>query len=78
MKTTIIKIAMALVCGIATSAFAVTTGVFGEGSGPLVWFFVGFMALVVMLQAVPAMILFVSMLRALFSPGAKEVTIPKP
>jgi len=77
MKTNMIKTLIALVAAGATSAFAATSGVAGEGSGPLVWVFLGFTVLVVMLQAVPALILFVSMLRGLFSSYEKEATLPK-
>ena len=77
MKTNIIKIVIALLGACAASAFAATTGVVGEGSGLLVWFFIGFGVLVVMLQAVPAVFLFVSMLRGLFSASEKEAHLPK-
>jgi hypothetical protein len=77
MKTNITKIVIALLGAYAASSFAATTGAVEEGSSPLVWFFIGFGVLVIMLQAVPAMILFVSMLRGLFSPHAKEAHLPK-
>jgi hypothetical protein len=77
MKTNMIKTLIALFTAGATSAFASTSGVAGEGSGLLVWAFVGFAVMVVMLQAVPALILFVSMLRGLFSSSEKEITLPK-
>jgi hypothetical protein len=77
MKTNIIKMVIALLGACSASAFAANTGVAGEGGGPLVWFFIGFGVLVVMLQAVPAVILFVSMLRGLFSTSEKEAHLPK-
>ncbi len=77
MKTTMIKILIAIIGAGAASAFAATSGVAGEGSGPLAWFIIGFGVLIIMMQAVPAMILFVSMLRGLFSSSEKEVTVPK-
>ena len=77
MKTNIIKIVIALSAACAASAFAATTGAAGEGSGPLVWFFIGFGVLVVMLQAVPAVILFVSMLKGVFSVADKASHVPK-
>lgn len=77
MKINIIKTAIALLGACAASAFAATTGTAGDGSGPLVWFFIGFGVLTIMLQAVPAVILFVSMLRGLFSAPAKEIHVPK-
>jgi heme exporter protein D len=77
MKTNMIKTLAALFVAGAASAFAATSGSAGEGSGPFIWVFLGFTVLVVMLQAIPALILFVSMLRGLFSPSAKEATLPK-
>lgn len=77
MKTTIVKTVIALVGATATAAYAATSGSAAEGSGPLIWFFVGFGALVVLLQAVPALVLFVSMLKGLFATSDKEVTLPK-
>ena len=77
MKTTIIKSAIALLGAGAASAFAATSGTVGEGSGPLIWAFIGFGVMVIMLQAVPALILFASMLKGLFADSEKEITIPK-
>ncbi|MDD2309137.1 MAG: hypothetical protein PHH91_06100 [Desulfuromonadaceae bacterium] len=76
MKTNMIKTVIALVVASATSAYAAVTGAAGEGSGPLVWLFIGFCALIVMLQAVPAVILFISMVRGLFSASEKKVVVP--
>lgn len=77
MKISIIKTAIALSGACAASAFATTTSAAGDGSGPLVWFFIGFGVLAIMLQVVPAVILFVSMLRGLFSAAEKEASLPK-
>ena len=77
MKTNMIKTLIALFVAGAASAYAATSDVAGEGSGMLVWAFIGFAVMVVMLQAVPALILFVSMLRGLFSSSEKEATLPK-
>jgi hypothetical protein len=77
MKTNIIKTVITLLGACGASAFAATTGTAGEGSGQLVWFFIGFGVLVIMLQAVPAVILFVSMLRGLFSAPEKQAHLPK-
>ena len=77
MKSGIIKATAALAGASATSAFAATTGVGGEGSGPLVWFFVGFGALIIIIQAIPAVTLFASMLKGIFSHSDKEATLPK-
>lgn len=75
MKTTLIKLAIAVTGAGAASAFAATTGVPGEGSSPLIWAFIGFGVMVIMLQAVPALILFASMLKGLFASSAKEITL---
>ncbi|MDD2272654.1 MAG: hypothetical protein PHP95_13555 [Desulfuromonadaceae bacterium] len=72
MKTKITNFLIPLLGGSATSAFA-ADGAVQNGGGPLVWFFIGFAALVVMVQAVPAGILLYSMIRGLFS--AKTVTL---
>ena len=77
MKTNTVKIAIALIGAFAASAFAATTGTTGEGTGPLVWFFIGFGALVIMLQAVPALFLFTAMLKGLFSASDKPAALPK-
>jgi hypothetical protein len=77
MKSTFIKLAIALSGAGAATVFAATTGAAGEGSGPLTWFFIGFGVMVIMLQAVPALILFASMLKGLFAASEKEVTLPK-
>jgi uncharacterized membrane protein len=77
MKATIIKTAIALVGAGAASAFAANTGTAGESNGLLVWFFIGFGVMIIMLQAVPAMILFTAMLKGLFAAPEKEVPLPK-
>ncbi len=66
MKARIINLLVTLSACSATSAFASNSGVSDSG-GPLVWFFIGFGALVLMFQAVPAAILLYSMLKAVFS-----------
>jgi len=77
MKSGLIKGTAAVAGALATSAFAATTGAAGEGSGPLVWFFIGFGALILIVQAVPAITLFASMIKGIFSHSDKEVTLPK-
>jgi len=56
---------------IAGSAFA-DTGAGASESGWLWMLFLGFGALIVVFQLVPSVILFVSMLRGLFSASAKK------
>lgn len=77
MKTTITKIVIALIGAVAATAFAATTGVGAGESGLLVWSFIGFGVTVIMIQAVPAMILFASMLKGIFSHSDKEITVGK-
>ncbi len=77
MKTTIFKAVLALLGAGASSAFATSTGSAADGSGPLTWFFIGFGVMVIMLQAVPALILFASMIKGLFAAPEKEITLPK-
>ena len=66
MKTKIFNFLIPLLGGSATSAFA-ADGVLQNGGGPLVWFFIGFAALIVMAQAIPAGILLYSIIKAAFS-----------
>ena len=76
MKTKLIKLTAALTGAGASSAYAASSGVGGEGSGMLVWFLIWFGVMVIMLQAVPALIMFVSMVKGLFS-GHSETHLPK-
>lgn len=66
MKTRISHFLFALVGGSATSAFA-ANNTLSDGGSPLIWFFIGFGALVLMVQAVPALVMLYSMAKALFS-----------
>ncbi|MGB4599925.1 MAG: hypothetical protein WBI04_08110 [Trichlorobacter sp.] len=77
MKTTIVKTVIALGGAVASAAFAATSGVGGEGSGLLTWFLIGFGVMVIMLQAVPAMILFASLLKGLFADQHETSHLPK-
>jgi hypothetical protein len=43
----------------------------------LVWIFIGFMVLVIMIQAVPAIVMFASMLKGLFSTPTKNANLTK-
>lgn len=73
MKTKIMNLLIPLLAGSATTAFAADSTVQGGGS-PLIWLFIGFAALVVMVQAIPACIMLYSMVKAVFSPA--ESTTP--
>ena len=77
MKANINKIVIAIIGATATPAFANTTGFFGEGSGLLTWLFVGFVALVVILQAIPAMFGLAKMIVRSLSSSAKEIDVTK-
>ncbi len=68
MKTMKMLIAMAV--GSASAAYA-ATGMQGEDAGILAYFFVGFFALIIVTQLVPAMILFFGMVKGLFSSAEK-------
>ncbi len=68
MKTKITNFLIPLLGGSATSAFA-ADGAMQDGGGPLVWFFIGFGALVIMMQVIPACIILYSMIKALLSPS---------
>jgi|GEM_PF-666623 hypothetical protein len=66
MKTNITSLVITLLSGSATSAFAAEAALH-DGGSPLIWLFIGFMALVVMVQAIPAGIMLFSMIKAIFS-----------
>ena len=55
----------------ATTAFA-ATGAEGAGIGLVGWAFIGFMALIVTLQFVPAVIMFGSMMVAIFGKAGNQ------
>jgi hypothetical protein len=77
MKASIIRIAIALISAGATSAYAATTGAAGESGGPLIWSLIGFGVFVVMVQAIPAIIMLVSIIKALAAPAEKPSAHPK-
>ena len=54
----------------ATTALA-ATGVQGQEHGILVYFFIGFFALIIVSQLVPALILFFGMVKGVFSSSEK-------
>ena len=68
MKT--LKMLISMAVGSASVAFA-ATGTQGENAGILAYFFVGFFALIIVTQLVPAMILFFGMVKGLFSSSEK-------
>ncbi len=58
----------------STSAAYAATNAQSEGAGILTYFFIGFFALIIVSQLVPAMILFVGMIKGLFSGQEKTST----
>ena len=64
MKT--MKLLVPMVVGSTSAAYAASAQSV-EGAGILTYFFVGFFALIIVSQLVPAMILFVGMVKGLFS-----------
>lgn len=68
MKTNIANLLIPLLAGSATSAFAAESTL-QDGGSPLIWFFIGFGALVIVAQAIPAAIMLFSMAKAVFSPS---------
>jgi len=77
MKANIIKLVVALLTSSAVSVYAASAGVGGEEAGLLIWALIGFAVLVVMLQAVPAMIMLVAMVKAVCAPAENTVAAPK-
>jgi hypothetical protein len=73
MKSRITQLLIPLLGGTATTAFA-ADGAMQDGGGLLIWFFIGFGALIIMAQAIPAMIMLYSMLKAVVSPAEKPAT----
>jgi hypothetical protein len=57
----------------APAAFA-ASGSDSEGSSFLLWFFLGFGALIIVFQSIPGLILLFSMIKGVFSPADKKAT----
>jgi len=70
MKTTLNGM-VSLLIGTASAAVA-APGAESEGSGFLLYLFAGFFALIVVSQLVPAMVLFVGMVKGLFTRATKK------
>ena len=68
MKT--MRMLVTLMAGSVSAAFA-ANGAQGDGMGILAYLFIGFFALVVVSQLVPAIILFAGMVKGLFSQREK-------
>ena len=64
MKT--MRMLISMVAGSTSAAYA-AAGTHGEGAGILAYFFIGFFALIIVTQLVPAMILFFGLVKGLFT-----------
>lgn len=64
MKT--MQMLISMVAGSVSAAYA-AAGSHNEGAGVLTYFFIGFFALIIISQLVPAMILFFSLVKGIFS-----------
>jgi hypothetical protein len=73
MKT--LRMMVTMMAGSASAAFA-ASGVQSQETGILVYFFIGFFALIIVSQLVPALILFIGMVKGVFSPSEK-ITVKK-
>ena len=69
MKTTITALATTLT---TASAALAATGTHAEGMGLLTWLFLGFGAMILVLQCLPAALLLASMVRSLFAGTATK------
>ena len=65
-----LRILLSMVVGSASAVYA-ATGAPSEGAGLLTYCFVGFFAMIVVFQLVPAMVLFAGMVKGLFSHAEK-------
>lgn len=77
MKTLLVKIIAACAGAGTAMAFAASTSAAQGGAGLLIWAFIGFCGMLIMVQAVPALVLFIAILKGLFSAPDKEVTFSK-
>ena len=68
MKT--MRMMVAMIAGSASAAYA-ASGMQSQETGILVYFFIGFFALIVISQLVPAVILFVGMIKGVFARSEK-------
>ena len=71
MKTTIRTIATAAVATMATAAPAFAAPAYSDNSGLLVWSFLGFCALIVVAQVMPAVMMMVGMVKGVVTEGTE-------
>lgn len=74
MKMSGIKALLPLLVGTATSSFAATYGSEQTGSSMLTWFFIGFGIMVLVFQVAPAIVMFFSMVKGIFSSSPAEAS----
>ena len=74
MKTTLRTIATAVAATMATAAPAFAAPTYSDNSGLLVWSFLGFCAVIVVAQVMPAMMMIVGAAKG-FSSAANEVAV---
>ena len=67
------KLIVPMVMSTTSVAYAATSAQ-SEGAGILTYFFIGFFALIIVSQLVPAMILFAGMVEGLFASSEKAST----
>jgi hypothetical protein len=73
MKT--LQVLISMVAGSVSAAYA-AVGTHNEGAGILTYFFIGFFALIIVSQLVPAMILFFGLVKGLlFRPEKNSVKV---
>ena len=65
MKTTVTRIASAVAATMATAAPAFAAPTYTDNSGLLVWSFLGFCAVIVVAQVMPAVMMMVGMVKGL-------------
>ena len=63
MKTTVTRIATAVAATMATAAPAFAAPTYSDNSGLLVWSFLGFCAVIVVAQVMPAVMMMVGMVK---------------
>ena len=74
MKSTILKILIPLFAGSAVPAFAAVSRPL-HGGGVMIWFFIGFGVMVLLFQTAPAIVMFFSMLKGVFSRSSLETSL---
>jgi hypothetical protein len=74
MKNIFKKMLFALAVGV-TSAYA-ANGSESEGMGLMTMLFLGFLAVIIVFQSIPAVLLFFSMLRGLFNLTSRKKALP--